>query len=380
MNKTINIDISNFINNHWQKQPLLIRQAIADFQNPVSPEVLAGLSLESNIESRIILEQARDLWELRHGPFSGTDYASLPESKWTLLVQAVDHWLPEVHKLQDFFCFLPSWRMDDIMISYATDGGSVGPHYDYYDVFLLQAQGKRLWKIGPEYDDTAELLNHHSLKILSNFKTTEEYLLEPGDVLYLPPGVGHHGIAQGECVTISIGFRAPSHRDILMQFTDFVADRLPEQLRYSDPDLTKSELPFYIDDTSIDRIQAIFRQYVDDRELLSQWFGELMTQPKFTEANDENICNSWHELIVQANPVDLELALGARVARNHNLFFANGMSFELTHPETEQLAHKIAERHELSFTELAELNEKQSKALMMKLINQQVMILKEYKE
>lgn len=374
--KPLNIDIDYFLSNYWQKKPLCMTQAFPDFQAPVTPQELAGLSMEQDVESRIILKQGKRPWELRLGPFSENDYKHLPESGWTLLVQAVDHWFPAVHRLLDYFRFLPSWRMDDIMISYAADGGSVGPHYDYYDVFLLQAQGRRLWKIGPEYNEQAELLSHPSLKILSDFQTTEEYVLEPGDMLYLPPGVGHHGIAQGECMTISIGFRAPGHRDILMQFTDFVADQLPEQLRYSDPDLTKSEFPCYIDDKSIDRIHSIFRQYADNRELLSQWFGELMTLPKYTDAEELSICKCWDQLINDADKADLELAMDARIACHKKLLFANGMTFNLSNPETMQLAYKIARQHELPFRELEGLNEEQSKLLIIRLINLQVIIKK----
>ena len=319
-NTAINLDVNSFLQNYWQQKPLIIRSAFNNFISPISAEELAGLSMEQDIESRIILEKGQNSWELQHGPFSEDDFRCLPESKWTLLVQAVDHWLPEVRQLLNHFRFLPSWRMDDIMISYATDGGSVGPHYDHYDVFLLQAQGKRLWKTGPKYSEDSSLLRHPSLKILSEFKTLEEHILEPGDMLYLPPGVGHHGVALGECITISIGFRAPSHRDILMQFTDFVADQLPDHCRYSDPDLEQPGTPYFIDEAAISRIQTILQQYVKDRDLLRQWFGQLMTEPKYWVEKSEVICNDWDDLFNQVRESGLELSSDARVACD-DLFF-----------------------------------------------------------
>ena len=169
--------------NTGRKKPLLIRQAIPDFSAPISADELAGLSLEEEVESRLILEQGETPWELRHGPFTEEAFRLLPESHWTLLVQAVDHWVPEVHELLEYFRFLPSWRLEDIMISYATDGGNVGPHYDQFDVFLIQAEGKRRWQIGPVYDDQTPMVENTPLHILSGFDVLEDYVLEPGDLL-----------------------------------------------------------------------------------------------------------------------------------------------------------------------------------------------------
>ena len=376
-NTAIHLDPHSFLKNYWQKKPLVIRQAFNDFQSPISADELAGLSMEQNVESRIILEEGQTPWELRHGPFSEDIFRHLPESKWTLLVQAVDHWLPEVRQLLNHFCFVPSWRMDDIMISYAADGGSVGPHYDHYDVFLLQAQGKRLWKTGPKYDESSSLLQHSSLKILADFKILEEHVLEPGDMLYLPPGVGHHGIAVGECITISIGFRAPGHRDILMQFTDFIADQLPGYYRYSDPDIKPQKKPYFIDDAAINRIQEILQHYIGNKDLLHQWFGELMTEPKYCVEHDGLICDGWDELLDQICETGLELALNARIACDHSRFYANGQSFYPSSPETKQLIHKIAQQRTLSLSELYILDEIESRRLLAELVNQKVLVFRE---
>src|SRR5690606_35155678 len=167
-----------FLRDYWQKKPLLIRQAFPDFESPLSADELAGLSLEEEVESRIVLELGATPWELRHGPFTEDDYRTLPERDWTLLVQAVDQFVPEVAELLQAFRFLPSWRLDDVMISYAAPGGSVGPHFDSYDVFLLQTQGHRRWKIGQMCEADSPLLEHPDLRILSEFEQQQEWVLE----------------------------------------------------------------------------------------------------------------------------------------------------------------------------------------------------------
>lgn len=363
------INIPVFLQQYWQKQPLVIRQAMPDFVSPITADELAGLSLEDDVESRIIIEDGKISWELRTGPFSEESFSQLPESKWTLLVQAVNHFSPDVQRLLSDFDFLPRWRLDDIMVSYAADGGSVGPHYDHYDVFLLQAEGKRRWKIGPEYNEHSSLLPHPSLKILSDFQTVEECVLEPGDMLYLPPGTGHHGVAEGECITISIGFRAPSHRDILMQFTDFVADRLAEHDRYSDPDLEYPKNPYFIDEIAIDRIQTVLQQYTKDRTLLHQWFGELMTQPKYCAPSDEAIADSWEELIKLVGDSGLELAQDARIACDATCFYANGITFTPETPEAWKLTQTLTRQRTLSSQELSTLKEKEAQQFLIKLLN-----------
>lgn len=272
-----------FLSDYWQKKPLLIRQAFPDFESPLTADELAGLSLEEEVESRIVLEHGVTPWELRRGPFNEQDYRCLPEHNWTLLVQAVDQFVPEVAELLKSFRFLPSWRVDDLMISYAAPGGSVGPHFDNYDVFLLQTQGRRRWKIGQRCDADSPLLAHPDLRILSQFEQQEEWVLEPGDMLYLPPGLAHYGIADDECMTWSIGFRAPSHAEILTHFTDFLAQYLGDDQRYSDADLMQLADPAQIDEQTVERLQQLILTLVQDREALGTWFGRFMTEPRYPE-------------------------------------------------------------------------------------------------
>ncbi len=272
-----------FLRDYWQKKPLLIRQAISDFENPVSPDELAGLSLEDEIEARLVIEHGQQPWELRRGPFTEDDFKTLPERDWTLLVQAVDQFVPEVSQLLEHFRFLPSWRIDDVMISYAAPGGGVGPHYDNYDVFLLQAHGQRRWKIGQMCDADSPILEHTDLRILADFVETDEWVLEPGDMLYLPPRLAHFGIAENDCMTYSVGFRAPSAAEVLTHFTDFLGQFLTDEERYSDAGSVPCTDPHQIQRDALDRLKALLNEHMNDERLLLTWFGQFMTEPRYPE-------------------------------------------------------------------------------------------------
>jgi len=200
-----------------------------------------------------------------------------------LLVQAVDQFVPEVAELLQAFRFLPSWRVDDVMISYAAPGGSVGPHYDNYDVFLLQGHGHRRWKVGQACNADSPLLNHPDLRILSDFQQQDEWVLGPGDMLYLPPGLAHYGIAEDECMTYSIGFRAPSHAEVLTHFSDFLGQYLGDHQRYSDAGLSLPADPAQIDGPTVDRLQKLLLELIQDKEALGTWFGRFMTEPRYPE-------------------------------------------------------------------------------------------------
>ncbi|WP_271407698.1 ribosomal protein uL16 3-hydroxylase [Pseudomonas sp. Q1-7] len=272
-----------FLRDYWQRKPLLIRQAIPGFESPISPDELAGLSLEEEVESRLVLEHGERPWELRRGPFAEDTYQNLPEKDWTLLVQAVDQFVPEVAELLEQFRFLPSWRIDDVMISFAAPGGGVGPHFDNYDVFLLQGHGRRRWKIGQMCDAASPLLPHADLRILADFQESDEWVLEPGDMLYLPPRLAHFGIAEDDCMTYSVGFRAPSAAEVLTHFTDFLAQFLPDEERYSDAGTAPASDPHEIQRDALDRLKALLAEHMSDERLLLTWFGQFMTEPRYPE-------------------------------------------------------------------------------------------------
>ena len=272
-----------FMRDYWQKKPLLVRQAIPDFESPISPDELAGLALEDEVESRIVLEHGEHPWELRRGPFAEDAFSQLPEKDWTLLVQAVDQFVPEVAELIEDFKFLPKWRIDDVMISYAAPGGGVGPHFDNYDVFLLQGYGKRRWQIGQMCDSDSPMLKHADLKILAEFTKTDEWVLEPGDMLYLPPLLAHCGTAEDDCMTYSVGFRAPSAAEVLTHFTDFLGQFLPDEERYSDADAQPAEDPTQIQRDALERLKKLLNEHMSDERLLMTWFGQFMTEPRYPE-------------------------------------------------------------------------------------------------
>ena len=272
-----------FLRDYWQKKPLLIRQAIPNFESPLEGNDLAGLSLEEIVESRIVLEHGETPWQLKHGPFNDETYNTLPERDWTLLVQAVDQFSPEVAEVLEHFTFLPNWRIDDVMISFAVPGGSVGPHYDNYDVFLLQAEGQRKWKIGQMCDAQSPLLDHPDLRILDGFEQTDEWILEPGDMLYLPPRLAHWGIAETDCMTWSVGFRAPSTAEVVTHYADFVARFLPDEQRYGDADMSQVSNPNYIRQEDIQRLRKLISEQLDDDRMLLTWFGQHMTEPRYPD-------------------------------------------------------------------------------------------------
>ncbi|MCT8954803.1 cupin domain-containing protein [Pseudomonas lundensis] len=272
-----------FMRDYWQKKPLLIRQAIPDFESPIDADELAGLALEEEVESRLVIEHGERPWELRRGPFAEDEFGKLPELEWTLLVQAVDQFVPEVGELLEHFRFLPSWRIDDVMISYAAPGGSVGPHFDNYDVFLLQGAGQRHWQIGQMCDSDSALLEHADLRILADFQATDEWTLEPGDMLYLPPRLAHSGVAVDDCLTYSVGFRAPSAAEVLTHFTDFLSQYLPDEERYTDADAQPVSDPHQIQRDALDRLKGLLAEHMSDERMLLTWFGQFMTEPRYPE-------------------------------------------------------------------------------------------------
>ncbi|MEP6882248.1 MAG: cupin domain-containing protein [Dokdonella sp.] len=271
---------AEFLRDYWQQRPLLIRNAFPNFRSPLSQDDLGGLACEDFALSRLIVQDPlRDQWSVRNGPFSEADFAALPKSHWTLLVQDVDKWDTDVAKLLGDFDFLPSWRVDDIMISYAEDAGSVGAHVDQYDVFLLQGQGFRRWQINNDADAPKAFRDDVDLKLLSEFTPTHEWLLGPGDMLYLPPGIAHHGVAIGECLTFSIGMRAPAIAEMITDFAGYLAERMSEELRYTDAGIAPATLAGEIDELALEKIEQTLRDSLSgDALLLRRWFGSFITR------------------------------------------------------------------------------------------------------
>ena len=278
------LDHKQFLTEYWQKKPLLIRQAIKDFQPELTADELAGLSLEENIRSRLAIENTiDDQWECRFGPFTESDFENLPETHWTLLVQDVEKHLPEYASLLDYFSFLPRWRIDDLMVSYAVDGGSVGPHTDNYDVFLLQAKGQRHWQIQTDHVNADDIRDDTDLKILNNFHADDEWTLDPGDILYLPPGVAHHGVAVGECMTFSIGFRAHSDIELLQAFTDRISTTNQSKY-YADQTTPSIGHRGELDQHSLHQFRHMLEALLSDHQIIEKTLAEYLTEPVDTPA------------------------------------------------------------------------------------------------
>ena len=257
-------DSDNFIREFWQKKPCVIRQAFVDIKNPINPEELAGLACEEDVHSRLILENGDDVpWQLRYGPFTEKDFTTLPDSHYSLLVSECEKWIPEIGELIEAFNFVPNWRIDDAMISYAPPGGSVGPHVDEYDVFLLQLQGERNWQYDGTRKANSVLIPDLDLAILDSFNAEHQAILEPGDMLYLPPGVAHHGVAVDACLTCSIGFRAPTAIETLESFALEIDKRGLGLARYNDAGLETSRHPAEITNIEIDRFRQLVMKLFD---------------------------------------------------------------------------------------------------------------------
>lgn len=242
------ISAREFLANYWQKKPLLIKQALPNFISPITPDELAGLSLEEEFESRLITGSTIDNnWSLTNGPFAEDSFSQLPDQDWTLLVQGVDRFIPEVSNLIKHFDFIPRWRFDDVMISYAAKGGSVGPHFDYYDVFLLQGSGKRRWHLSSKHCEMDNYLDDVPLRIMDIFKSEQVFDVEPGDVLYIPPKVAHHGVSlDDDCMTLSFGYRSYTGQEI---FGGDCPNSI-KNLYYQDPIWENDNSTAYIPDTA----------------------------------------------------------------------------------------------------------------------------------
>lgn len=271
--------VAEFLRQFWQQQPLLIRNALPEFVSPISPDELAGLACDDDTESLLILEKHGPTpWYVEHGPFTEHRFADLPETHISLLVHAVDQKVAAVHALKARFNFIPHWRMDDVMISYAAPHGSVGPHRDQYDVFLLQALGRRRWQINRDERLPVSTNLSTELNLLEPFDAEDDWILEPGDMLYLPPGVAHYGVALDPCMTYSIGFRAPSHAEILSAWADDVAETDAGSKRYRDVESDPCVHPGEINSATVNELVSMVRNHIDCEQTLISSFGKLVTQ------------------------------------------------------------------------------------------------------
>lgn len=310
------LSIDEFLTNYWQKKPLLIRQAFPNFESPLEPDELAGLATQEGVLSRLILERGGEYpWQMRSGPFTEADFDQLSDEHWTILVQEVDRHVPAVADLFDTFNFLPGWRKDDVMVSFASKNAGVGAHIDSYDVFLLQGSGTRKWEIGEATERPApadggirgqangkrseadpDYIPNIDVRILANFEATESWVLEPGDMLYLPPGVPHNGVSIDPCLTFSFGFLAPTRADMVGEFADWYQHRFGPT-RYSDADLLERSSSGLITDNDLNRVLRLLQQSSIDRDSLAEWFGGFITRPQRGPADVEEFEGSFEDFL-----------------------------------------------------------------------------------
>jgi 50S ribosomal protein L16 3-hydroxylase len=367
----------NFLAEYWQKKPLIIKNAFANFQDPISPEELAGLACEEEVESRLVFNE-KDNWRLKNGPFVEQDFTSLLNENWTLLVQAVDQWLPQTKKLLTEINFIPDWRLDDLMVSYATKNSGIGPHFDYYDVIIIQGQGQRHWQLGQNCNESSSLRNDSDLKILNDFSVSEEFTLECGDALYIPPGIAHQGTSLDDSLSYSIGFRAPSYAEIISQYAATIFDEFSEDERYNDPDLKTQVSSAEITEASIERMKTLLLDTLQDEQKIEQWFGQHMTQRKYLELGyiPDTVINLKDFVTALTNGLVLEKHPAARYAFYQNKdttsLFVDGEVFEILKEDktSNNLLSELCDKNTQAINGLSYITKQDSITLLCKLYNQ----------
>jgi 50S ribosomal protein L16 3-hydroxylase len=319
------LSAAEFLRDYWQKKPLLIRQAIPSFQAPLTRDALFDLVKRDDVESRLITN-IRSKWKMDHGPFE--QVPPLTQKNWTLLVQGVNLHDDTVDALMRQFDFVPDTRLDDLMISYATKDGGVGAHFDSYDVFLLQAHGHRRWRISAQTDLT--LVDGMPLKILKHFAPEEEFVLAPGDMLYLPPRYAHEGVAMDECMTYSIGFRAPSYQELGEAFLENMIETIDLPGRYADPELKPSAQHAEISSAMLSKVAAELGKIRFTKEDITLFLGEYLSDPKasvFFDAPEQKLTQK--QFLQTARKRGIRLSRKTQMLHRNSYIFINGTSFEV---------------------------------------------------
>lgn len=317
-----NVSIDQFLRRHWQKRPLLVRDALPQCAGLVRRKVLFDLAARDDLESRLV-QFDRGNWRVRYGPFTRRALARLPASGWTLLVQGVDRVLPAARDLLDRFRFIPHARLDDVMVSYAPPGGGVGPHFDSYDVFLLQLQGARRWRISAQRD--LSLVEGAPLRILRRFRAAREWIVRTGDLLYLPPRYAHDGVAATDCVTCSIGFRAPNAQELGVKFLEFLQERLKLSGIYADPDLRAQRHPAELGDAMVKKLRRLLDELDWSEVDVEHFLGCYLSEPKANVVFDRPLRPlASAEFARRAARHGVRLALPTRMLFRKGTFFING--------------------------------------------------------
>ncbi|MCQ1058239.1 JmjC domain-containing protein [Photobacterium sp. DNB23_23_1] len=272
----LTFSFEEFLAEFWQKKPTIIKGGFKDFIDPISPDELAGLAMEEEVDSRYVAKHG-DKWDVKHGPLS---FDNVPEDNWSFIVQAANHWHEGAARLITPFRQMPNWLFDDLMISYSTSGGGVGAHIDQYDVFIVQGSGKRHWRVGPKKDDYEEEFGHPALRQIKSFDPIIDDILEPGDILYIPPGFPHDGYAIDTSMSFSIGFRSPKKQELLSSFADFVIANEVGDVHYHNPELPARKTPGAILSSEFADMEAMMRSLLDHPDMMKKWMGEHLSQSR----------------------------------------------------------------------------------------------------
>jgi len=323
------LSIKDFLANYWQKKPLVIRNAFPDFEMPFTAEELAGLTLETDAPARMIIEHGlapeNKPWQVKLAPFEDSDFTTLPDSHCTFLVNDLERYIPELGNLIEPFRFIPDWRIDDLMVSYAEDQGTVGPHTDDYDVFLIQGEGKRRWKVITREDYPKALIPDLPIALLSEFDADEEWLLEPGDMLYLPPNMPHYGIAEGACFTFSVGFQAPRTVDLVQNWLETFTKNDQFAKRFTDAERQVQENSGEITAADLSKLSSLMLNSIEEQKVdINLFLGKHLTESK-GEIPPENhdIISGYHE----QNDYERESWLRLAYIENNNENKDNSLDF-----------------------------------------------------
>jgi 50S ribosomal protein L16 3-hydroxylase len=338
------LSVAEFLRDYWQKKPLLIRKALPSFEGLLDPQQLIDLACGEDVQARLVTQHGGK-FGLQHSPFEPEDFGHFGKKKWTVLVQGVNHHLPEGTELLKLFSFIPHARLDDLMVSYAPAGGGVGPHFDSYDVFLLQGAGHRRWQISTQKDQT--LIEGAPLRILKDFSVEQEWVLEAGDMLYLPPHCAHNGIAEDDCMTYSIGFRTPSYQELAEQFLVYLQDRIEVNGMYADPDLKAQKHPSEIGSAMLGQVEQAIKQVRWDKEDIANFLGCYLSEPKphiFFDSPQRPLSEAKFRQAVQKQGVELDLK--SQMLCHAGWIFINGEEFEAGKDDY-PLLRELADHREL---------------------------------
>jgi 50S ribosomal protein L16 3-hydroxylase len=321
------LTVNQFLRDYWQKQPLLIRKAFPSFKGLLNPQQLIALACHEESQARVVT-QSRGKFTLRQAPFTADNFQHFGKTKWTVLVQGMNHHLPKAAELLTHFNFIPHARLDDLMVSYAPKGGGVGPHFDSYDVFLLQGTGHRRWQISTQSDRS--LVEGAPLRILKNFQVEQEWMLEAGDMLYLPPHCGHNGIAEDDCMTYSIGFRTPAYQELAEQFLVYLQDRICIDGMYADPDLQTQAHPSEVSQAMLEQVASAINRVRWDNEDIANFLGCYLSDPKphiYFEAPAKPLAQFHFSQALQTRGVTLDLK--TQMLCHGSTVFINGEAYPM---------------------------------------------------